>query len=39
VHGVDANRLRPRGCGETVLLVTDPRSLRNRRVEVINAGR
>ena len=38
-HGVDANRLRPRGCGEAVLLVTDPRSPRNRRVEVINAGR
>lgn len=37
-HDVDPSRLRARGCGEGVLLVEDPRSPRNRRVEVINAG-
>jgi outer membrane protein OmpA-like peptidoglycan-associated protein len=37
-QGVAPERLRARGCGETVLLAEDPRSPRNRRVEVINAG-
>jgi len=37
---IDPSRLRPRGCGETVLLDReDPKSPRNRRVEVVNAGR
>lgn len=38
-YGVDPDRLRPRGCGEAVLLAPkDPQSPRNRRVEVVNAG-
>jgi outer membrane protein OmpA-like peptidoglycan-associated protein len=39
IHDVDPDRLRPRGCGEAVLLEpSDPNSARNRRVEVVNAG-
>jgi outer membrane protein OmpA-like peptidoglycan-associated protein len=39
VHKIAPRRLKPRGCGEAVLLIlTDPRSPRNRRVEVVNAG-
>lgn len=38
-HGIAPDRLKARGCGEAVLLVSDDaRSPRNRRVEVVNAG-
>lgn len=40
VRGVAPDRLRARGCGESVLADPgDPRSPRNRRVEIVNAGR
>jgi outer membrane protein OmpA-like peptidoglycan-associated protein len=39
VQAIAPGRLKARGCGEAVLVVPeDPRSPRNRRVEVVNAG-